>query len=67
MWIYRMKSEYEYEVGYMEIVYNADLVPYHQFMVAETHASKNDARKAVNYLNGGNPEVEVSGVIHDKI
>lgn len=70
MWIYKMKSENEkdvWEVGYMEMVYGQDGVPYHQFISVEPYDTKAEARKAVNYLNGGSPEVEVTGVVYNTI
>lgn len=65
MWIYKYYSEEKsWKVGYLELDMG-ETGSYHTFIATEPYKTQEEARKAVNYLNGGNTEVEVSGIIYN--
>lgn len=71
MWIYRFIKENElpYEVGYFDMVVTeiaGNVAPEYRFQSIEGYKTKDEARKAVNYLNGGNSQIEVSGIVYNK-
>jgi len=78
MWLYRKwvrytKPETElhnpysdiYQVGYLQDQWVKGAVM-QEFQVVEEYESEAHARREVNFLNGGSPQVEVSGVIYDR-
>lgn len=77
MWVYRrnpnihVEPDYDefvpnlYQVGYME-PYAPDNISQDRFQVVEEYHHEGMARSAVNYLNGGDSSVEVTGVVYNK-
>jgi len=66
MWVYKDETwKNEFHVGYLETRTDEN-GSYTVFEKVEIYADKDKAREAVNYLNGGNPEVQVSGVVYNK-
>lgn len=77
MWVYRRNPDVHLELGKDEFVFNLYQVGYlqdvwekdeviQQFQVVQEYHHDALARSAVNYLNGGNSSVEVSGVVYNK-
>lgn len=62
MWIYRNQGNI-YQVGYMDFHSESNMPTYSLFEVVETYGTRQEAREAVNYLNGGTPKVEVPGTV----
>lgn len=61
MWIYRKINDNEFLVGFMEIATDATGT-YSALVEIENYPTKEEARKAVNYLNGGNPVVKTESI-----
>lgn len=70
MWVYRyFPSKVEdkpFAVGYYVMAESSNGNVISHFVRISEFATEDEARYEVNYLNGGNSEVQVSGVVYNK-